>query len=116
MERLGDIKFSIHVRLVPTVIRIPLEENMYQKLLVSRGENELWAVRPDTGRRYRAQLFAYGMEASLEKVEKEPALYILADEVYSGEVLLYTAEPEKVVQGEERRSNPWLYSRGVYFK
>lgn len=116
MERICDIIFTIHVKLAPTVVRIPLEESMYRKVLTSQGENALWAVRPDTGHRYRVQLFEYGMEASLEEVAKEPALYILMDEAYSGEVALYAAEPEEVPQGEERRSNPWLYTRGVYFK
>lgn len=101
MERLCDIIFTIHAKLVPTVVRIPLEGSVYRKLLASQGENELWAVRQDTGHRYRAQLFEYGMVASLKEVTKEPALYILADEAYSGEVALYTAEPEKVAQGEE---------------
>ena len=57
MERICDIIFTIHVKLAPTVVRIPLEESMYRKVLTSQGENALWAVRPDTGHRYRVQLF-----------------------------------------------------------
>ncbi|MBQ7915514.1 MAG: PmoA family protein [Firmicutes bacterium] len=101
--------------MAPTVVKLPISESEYDALLAWQGENDLWAQELGTGKKYRAQLFGYSMDATPAGAKKDTNLFVLMDEIYNGELILCTAQPEPQAQEKCPMYNPWMNTRGIHF-